>query len=230
MTKVQSFYRSKAWQQLTAQLKIERTDKDGNIICEHCGQPILKRYDCIAHHKIELTEENVDDVTVSLNPKNIELIHFRCHNKIHQRFEGYSQKVYLVYGSPCSGKSSWVNEVANGDDLILDVDRLWDALCNDGRYRKVVGKSRRPSRVKANIFGVRDCIIEQIKLRTGHWRNAYVIGGYPLKSDRDRMCDLLDAESIYIEATRAECLSRAMNERPEEWVEYINNWFDDFTE
>ena len=224
------FYRSKAWEKLIATLKLERLDADGNIICAYCGRPIVRKYDCIAHHRIELTDDNVNDPTISLNPDNIDLIHFKCHNQIHQRFGGFCQRVYLVYGSPCSGKTSWVDEVANGDDLILDVDRIWDAVCNDGRYRKVNGKSGRPHRLKANVFGIRDTLIEQIRIRKGMWRNAYIIGGYPLRTDRDRICDMLNATPVYISATIDECLERADRERPKEWKEYIRNWFDDYVE
>lgn len=230
MYSLDTFYQSKRWRELVNQLKIQRVNDKGELICERCGKPIVKKYDCIGHHKIELSDENVNDYTISLNPDNVELIHFRCHNMIHERFEGFSQKVYLVYGSPCSGKTSWVNEVANGDDLILDVDRLWDAVCNDGRYNKTNGKSRRPHRIKANVFGLRDCILDQIRTRTGNWRNAFIIGGYPLKSDRDRLCDLLRAEPVYIEAKMEECLRRAEDERPKEWNGYIVDWFASYTE
>ena len=230
MNSVEKFYRSKQWNSLRAQLMQARTNADGQIICARCGKPILRRYDCIGHHKIELTEENVNDYSISLNPENVELIHFKCHNMEHGRFEGFRQKVYLVYGSPCSGKTSYVDEVAEPDDLILDVDRIWDALCNDGRYNKTAGKSRRPHRIRANVFGVRDCIIDMIRTRTGKWRNAWVIGGYPLRTDRDRLCDLLNAEPIYCEATVEECLARCEKERPAEWREYILEWFDTFTE
>ena len=230
MLKLDTFYQRKEWIGLVEQLKLERLNDDGELICEYCGKPITRKYDCIGHHKIELTEENVNDFNISLNPDNVELIHFRCHNMIHERFEGFKQNVYLVYGSPCSGKTSWVDEVANGDDLILDVDRIWDAVCNDGRYKKINGKSNRPHRLKSNVFGIRDCIIDQIRTRTGMWRNAYIIGGYPLRSDRDRLCDLLRATPIYIEATLEECLERSKTERPDVWADYIEDWFDSYTE
>ena len=228
MFKLETFYRSDEWCRLREIIMSERTTADGYIICESCGEPIFKRYDCIAHHKIELTEDNVNDANVSLNPDNIELIHFKCHNRKHQRFDGFCQRVYLVYGSPCSGKSTFVNDAANGDDLILDVDRIWDAICNDGRYKKVNGKSKRPNRVKANVFGVRDCIIDMIKTRTGMWRNAYIIGGYPLKTERERLCDLLRAEPIFIDTPIDECIERAKAERPEEWQGYVQDWFDSY--
>ena len=215
-----TFYKSREWEGLVNRLKMERVNEDGQLICEYCGKPITKKYDCIGHHEIELTDDNVNDYLISLNPDNIKLIHFKCHNKIHQRWDGFYQKVYLVYGSPCAGKSTWVHDVANSDDLILDIDKLWECVSIADKYNK-------PNRLKSNVFGLRDCLIDQIRCRVGMWRNAYVIGGYPLRTDRDRLCNLLGATPIFIEATKEECLSRAVND---EWKEFVENWFDSFVE
>lgn len=220
MFRLDTFYKSKEWDTLRHRLMIERTGADGNIVCEYCGQPIVRRYDCIAHHKVELTDENVNDFSISLNPDNIQLIHFRCHNQIHERFDGFRQKVYLVYGAPCSGKTTWVRNVAFDDDLILDLDSIWEAVCKADRLHK-------PNRLKANVFGVRDCLIDMIRTRTGKWRNAYIIGTYALRSDRDRICNLLDATPIYIESTYDECISRAPDEN---WKDFICEWFETFSE
>ena len=119
---MRSFYQSDEWRNLVERLRIERVNENGELICEHCGLPITKKYDIIGHHVIPLTAENEKDAMISLNPDNIQLIHFACHNKIHKRaeghkYEGYTQKVYIVYGSPCAGKTSFVNKNANDDDL-----------------------------------------------------------------------------------------------------------------
>lgn len=218
MFTLESFYKSKRWGSFVAQLRLDRTNENGEIICEHCGKPIVKKYDCIGHHKIELTEQNVNDYSISFNPDNVALIHFRCHNLIHQRYEGFKQEVYLVYGSPCAGKSTWVREVANKDDLIVDIDSIWECISSSDKYHK-------PARLKANAFGIRDCLLDQIRTRTGMWRNAYIIGTYPLRTDRDRLCDLMRAKPIYIECTKEICLSRAENK---EWKEFIEDWFDSY--
>lgn len=215
-----NFYTSKLWTTFVAQLKIERLNDRGELICEHCGKPIVKKYDCIGHHIIELTDDNVNDATVALNPDNVELIHFSCHNKIHRRFDGFYQSVYLVYGSPCSGKSTWVQQNANADDLIVDIDRVWECLSMQDKYSK-------NGRIKSNVFGVYDTLIEQVKRRVGKWRNAYIIGGYPLVSDRERLCDLLRAQPIFIDETRETCEARAVND---DWREYIDEWFEAYTE
>lgn len=219
MFTLNNFYKSTKWEKLLEVLKLERVSEDGNLYCEHCGLPIIKKYDCIGHHKIELTEANVNDYDISLNGDNIMLIHFKCHNKIHERFEGFKQRVYIVYGSPCSGKTTWVKENANSDDLIVDMDSIWECICNSDRYNK-------PNRLKANAFGVRDSLIDMIKTRTGMWRNAYVIGTYPLASDRERLSNLLGAELIFINESRDTCLSRCIDDN---WKSYVEEWFDLYT-
>lgn len=213
-----TFYRSDIWRDFKRNLMIERTNADGLIICEHCGKPIVKAYDCIGHHKVELTDENVNDYSISLNPDLVELIHFKCHNEKHRRFGGFNQRVFLVYGSPCSGKSTWVREHAEPDDLIIDLDSIWECISNTDRYHK-------PNRLKANVFGVRDCLIDQVKIRKGMWRDCYIIGGYPLRTDRDRICDLLRSEPIFIDEPMETCMSRADNDA---WKEYIKDWFEDY--
>ena len=81
MTQAQ-FYSSKRWAKFAQALKLERQNADGFIICDVCGKPITKRYDCIAHHKTELNDQNVNDAAIALNPDNIMLVHFGCHNKL----------------------------------------------------------------------------------------------------------------------------------------------------
>ena len=85
MTREQ-FYKSKQWDAFRKLIIVQNTDKDGFIHCSECGKPILRKYDLIIHHKIELNEANVNDANVALNPDNVEVICFRCHNKVHDRF------------------------------------------------------------------------------------------------------------------------------------------------
>ena len=204
MYTLKTFYKSKEWLNLLQVLKLERVNAEGKLICEHCGKELVKAYDIIGHHVIELNDTNVNDYNISLNPDNIQLIHFKCHNQIHERFGYFNQKVYIVYGSPCSGKSTWVKENAYPDDLIIDLDSIWECICT---------------------FGIRDTLLDQVRTRTGMWRNAYVIGGYPLATDRQRLADKLGAELIFIDTDKNTCLARAMND---EWKKYIEEWWEDF--
>lgn len=213
-----NFYRSKAWEKFRAALILERTNEDGFVICAHCGKPIVKKYDCIGHHKIALNDENCNDAAIALNPENVDLVHFKCHNELENRFNGFSQRVYIVWGSPCAGKSTWVKENAQPDDLILDLDRLWEAVCFSPREKK-------PGRLKANVFGLRDTLIDQIRIRKGTWRNAYVIGGYPIAIVRDRLADMLRAEVVFIDTPKEVCLARAS----EAWRPFVEEWWEEYS-
>lgn len=222
--KLQAFYKSQKWQKFTAILKQERQNADGDIICEQCGRPIVKRYDMIAHHIIELTDDNVDDVGIALNPDNIQFVHFRCHNEIHERFGSYMRQVYIVWGSPCAGKTTWVNSVARKEDLIMDMDKLWRAIKSDA-----CGEYEKPKALQQNVFALRECMYDMIRTRLGKWHNAYIIGGYPLIAERERLQYAVGADKlIHIDTPREVCEQRASG-KSEEWLGYIGDWWARYT-
>lgn len=220
-----NFYRSKEWVTLLQLIRNERIDSTGNIICEHCGKPIVRAYDCIGHHKIHLTEENYTDANISLNPLNIALVHHKCHNIIHNKLAYSQREVFVVYGSPLSGKSSWVREAMNEGDLVIDLDNIWQCVSGCDRYVK-------PARLNAIVFSVRDNLLESVKYRRGKWLNAYIIGGYPYQAERERLIDSLGAREIFIDTDKTTCLQRlheSGDRDVEQWTKYIDDWWLQFT-
>lgn len=217
------FYRSNEWQDLTRTLKLERVKSDGFLYCEYCGKPIVKAYDCIGHHKEHLTLDNVNRAEISLNPDNIMLVHFRCHNEIHNRFGTWTRHIYLVYGCPLSGKSTYVKERAGIHDLVIDLDKIYSCISNNPQYIK-------SGRIADNVFAVRDCLFEQVKTRRGKFVNAWIIGGYPYKGERERLCVELGAEEVFIECDKETALSRLAScndgRDVKEWTKYIEQWFE----
>lgn len=218
-----SFYTSKEWVGLMQIIRLERVNEEGLIICEHCGKPIVHKYDCIGHHIVELTEENYLDANISLNPDNIMLVHHRCHNKIHDKLGlSHVKQVYLVYGSPLSGKSTYVKDNMNYGDIVVDIDNIWECIGGQDRYVK-------PKRLTQNVFSLRDYMVDMIKVRRGNWLNAYIIGGYPLISERERLIRSLGAREIFINTPKEECLQRLMcdsSRNKDEWVKYIEEWWE----
>ncbi len=179
--------------------------------------------DLIGHHKTELTEDNINNLNISLNPDNIEVICFGCHNKEHRRF-GHQKEVYIVYGSPLSGKTTMVRDMMQYGDIVLDIDALWQAVTFQPEYVK-------PKNCRFNIFALRDNLLDQIKMRYGQWYTAWVIGGYPEKYERERLANTLGAELIYCECTKEECLERLeQSNKPESWREYIIDWWERYSE
>lgn len=218
------FYKSPEWVNLRKQLMLERSSPSKGLVCEICHEPILRDIECIGHHIQELTPQNVNDVQVSLNPKNILLVHHRCHNAIHERFgQSKLQRVYIVYGPPLSGKTSFVRSNKGRKDIVLDLDELYQAITLLPAYDK-------PTELRMNVFRIRDELLDQMKIRMGKWQNAWIIGGYPLQSERQRLATSLSAELIYVEASEEECLRRLFEDRDKlpfqtEWQKYIHDWF-----
>lgn len=218
MDKLHQFYTSKVWRDLAYSLKIQAYGK-----CQRCGKQVLDFKYLIAHHKENITEENINNIKISLDPNNIEIICHDCHNKEHRRF-GNKQGVYIVYGPPLAGKNTLVRDMYVYGDIVVDVDALWRAITLEDEYIK-------PNNIRFNIFKLRDELFEQIKTRYGNWYDAYVIGGYPEKYERERLAKQLGAELIFCEATKEECLKRAHeNKRPERWLDYIELWFEKYNE
>lgn len=222
------FYQSIEWRSFRAAEIAARMDAQGILRCEHCGKPILLSYDAIAHHKKPLTMQNVNDFSISLNPENISIVHAKCHNEIHSRF-GYStqRKVYLVYGSPCSGKTTFVETIKGNSDLVVDMDLIWQCITGREKYFK-------PNALKTNAFMVRDCLLDMVKTRAGKWQNAYVLTGGALKGERERQAALLGAEYIFIDTPREVCLERLASdpqrteEQKREWIKYIDKWWEEY--
>ena len=174
------FYKSKEWYLCKLDVLDKRTKEDGMVYCEYCGKPIMKVFDpqagkktdekapnrnaMVFHHTVELTETNYMDYNISLNPKLIQILHWKCHNKVHERFQGGTprKKIYIVYGSPCSGKTTWAREQMDDNDLLLDIDDLWEFVSKKPRYVK-------PNAYKDLVFALWNEYLNQLKMRTGFW-------------------------------------------------------------
>lgn len=215
------FYNSKEWRALRQTLIAER-----NFLCEECGESYLKdSTQLIGHHIKELTPTNIHDISISLNPANIKIICRRCHDKEHRRFEfGGEHNVYIVYGSPCAGKNTYVNQVSQRGDLIVDFDAIMQAISGCPSHYHLNG-------LKKPAFAVRDTLIEQIRIRNGYWHDAYIIGCYPRKLQREKLAEKLGAELVYIEMTREKAKLIAMSSRGaqgQEWCGFVDRWFDSY--
>lgn len=228
---LKKFYSSPQWITFRQQIILSRK-KNGRVICEKCGKHIVVSKHIQVHHETELTEDNYTDANISLNPENVKVWCHTCHNKHHGRFNGGGHKrkekaVYIVYGPPMSGKTSYVIEHMEEGDLIVDMDSLYQAVTLLPRYHK-------PDILKYNVFAIKNSIIENIKTRYGGFRTAWIIGGYPRKVERERLISMLNATPIFLDVSKEECINRIdgcndyRSEHREEWIQYIEQWFDQF--
>lgn len=196
-----------------------------NMVCEHCHKRIKKDYQAIGHHKVELTMMNVNDPTVSLNLDNLMLVCHKCHNIIHNRFGSITRHRYLIYGSPLSGKSTYVKECATKNDLVISMDDIRYAITGCEYHDN-------SNYTLSDVFAVRDLLLDRVKVNATKAHDVYIIGGYPYKGERERLCRELKLEPIYIDATREECLVRLESDTTRDkklWTKYINDWFDNYS-
>lgn len=234
------FYNSNEWGACKEQVLHERVKNDGSVICEYCGEPIVKGFNpqannnkgaMVFHHKNYLTQLNVNDASISINPSNIQILHWHCHNKVHERF-GFSgtnnkpeKKVYLITGASCSGKTSFVKERMDPNDIVLDIDDIWQMVSGQPRYIK-------PNAIKPIVFAIRDEIKDQISKGAGTWRNAYIIESLPNPKDREREASryrAFNVEVITLDTSEEECLRR-LHENPsgrdiKSYEGYIKEYF-----
>ena len=239
------FYRGEDWQQCKAQVLQQRLKADGVVLCEHCGKPIIKGFNpsannnagaIVFHHKIYLNNFNVNDASISINPDNIQVVHWNCHNEIHQRF-GHSgtnnipeKKVYLITGASCSGKTSWVKDRLQENDIVVDIDDIWECVSGQARYIK-------PNALKPIVFKIRDELKGLIQRGTGTWRNAFIIESLPSKQDREREADRYKAfnkEIVTLDTSQEECLQR-LYDNPngrciKDYEKYIQDYFTRYKE
>lgn len=223
-TTLTQFYNSQEWRTLRLLLIAERTNQDDGVLyCQHSGKPLLNSFDIVAHHIKPLTLQNVNDYSISLNPDNILLVSQQAHNEIHARF-GYcaQRKVYIVHGAPCSGKSSFVDSIKGNSDLIVDIDNIWEAVTGKRYYK--------PAALKANVFAMRDALLETVKTRAGNWERCYIVEGLPHKAERERKTAVFGAELIHIDTDEQTCLERLQtdekrSEYATEWRKYIADYF-----
>lgn len=219
---LQRFYASRRWRELREMLIIQRHGR-----CDRCGADYsADTRGLIAHHREHLTDETLKDPQVAVNPENIEIVCPKCHSHYHPE-KGFTKRkqVFIVYGAPLSGKSSYVRENFEDGDLIVDLDLIRACVSGAGLYVPT-------PRLNRTVFAVRDFLYEEIRIRHGDWGTAWIIAGLPRKDERERLAARLGAACVLVEATRAECLERlaaADDGRSPEWGDYIDAWFRDYT-
>ena len=75
------FYSSKKWKELRKQVA-----EESFYICSICGKPTYSNQG-IVHHKIPVTEENINDPSITLNKNNLMYVCRNCHEALHSKRE-----------------------------------------------------------------------------------------------------------------------------------------------
>ena len=221
---LQQFYQSSKWQSVRQNIIAQR-----GLICQRCGKIVTDPRNVTLHHVIELTVDNVDDPLIALNPSNVMLLCRTCHDTEHDRFcKAKPKQVFIVYGMPCSGKSTYVQQVKGRNDIVVDMNELYMAVTGLPEYDK-------PDKLFVNVAALHNALMDQVATRYGKWSCAWIVGGYPEKLKRERLAETLNAELVYCECTRDDAIARlhtdtARQGMVSEYEGYIDEWIDRFRE
>lgn len=126
--------------------------------------------------------------------------------------------VYLIYGAPCSGKSTYVKEHFKAGDIVCDVDRLYSAICYNEEHESELYAQK----VSSQLY---ECMLDIIRERKGNWKNAYVISLANTQEKINKAKERINAdEVVYIDTPIEVCIERA-KERPFYFPWIIEEWF-----
>ena len=212
---INAFYHSKAWRDLSYLLRLNSGK------CQRCGR-VADMKQLHAHHKVLLTPSNVNDVSISLNPNYIEILCNSCHDEEHNRFGYTEHHIYIIYGAPCSGKTTYALERMSMNDIIVDLDMIYEMLTGQDGHEHSDG-------LRFIAFKIRDTLYDIIKTRYGRFNDAYIVAGLPHRGEREALARRLGAELVHIDTSEDECIKRAEG-RPSHTLQIIKNYFVNFEE
>ena len=128
--------------------------------------------------------------------------------------------VYLIYGSPCSGKSTYIKEHMKRGDLICDVDMLYGAISGQNPHDAELYTHEVARKLDSELK-------EIIRNRAGSWGNAYVVSlantQEKLQTEKER---IKADECIFIDTPYEVCMERA-KDRPFYFQRIIHDWFEE---
>lgn len=134
--------------------------------------------------------------------------------------------VKLVYGCPCSGKSTYVGEHATENDVIYDYDALLSAVTTQ--------KEHLVARHKAHfiLLELRQSLVD-LASQESAIETLWMQCRWPTEKLKE-ILEGYDVEDIFIQATKDECYERldADDSRPDkdEWKAIIDAWFEEHGE
>lgn len=131
-------------------------------------------------------------------------------------------KVYLIWGAPASGKTTYVREHMQEGDMVVDLDMIKQSI-------GMVGKTEAWDLLLETAIGIRDYLydlIDKRKIKT----NVWVIAGLPTKQERDAVIKKIRPDDIkFIDATQDKCIEQAIKDvsrvDKERQLDIIRKWF-----
>ena len=139
-------------------------------------------------------------------------------------------QVCIVWGSPASGKTTYVREHMQHMDVIIDLDEI--LKCFTGLTNKVDSQSDIADYLPAMLL-IRSAVYKAAKEGLPGVRTVWVVAGLPKRSDRQQMSMTFpDATFIFRESTLEKCMSNMEHDdkrtNKERQRRIITEWFRNY--
>ena len=123
----------------------------------------------------------------------------------------------LIYGPPCGGKSTFVHELHERGDLVLDFDQVHSALSGLDPYDH-------HDSITPFVMAAMDAVKRRLQAEKD--TTAWVIACAPTRAERSEFSSFTN-ENRLVYADRATCHDRAATAgRPDSWHPSIDSWHD----
>ena len=138
----------------------------------------------------------------------------RVNSSASERWRTASTKITLVIGPPSAGKTTYVAKHRSPDDLVVDYDRIAEALGSDVSH----GHS---DAIHASVMAARNAILRSLREGKAQTKQAWIISANPRAETMfpyHRLVRLIPDED--------EVLARSVSDRrPESWAALIRSWY-----
>lgn len=126
--------------------------------------------------------------------------------------------LFVVIGPPAAGKSTWVNERATPGDIVVDYDRIANALTS---IHATPHGHKRP--LASVAFRAREAAISEA-LRHVKDHDVYIIHSVPKPQAMERYSKH-GAEVVTLDPGREVVEARCRSERPENYMDGVKRWY-----
>jgi len=134
------------------------------------------------------------------------------------------KNVFIIWGAPASGKTTYVREHKGKYDIVVDLDYLAAALSMSSDVQD------KNSDAFFLALDVRNLLYDLIAERKYNFEAVWIVTMLPEKDKRIRLQQKLKAELIHIDTGKEECLLRARTDgsRRDKQTQYkiIHDYFE----
>lgn len=138
-------------------------------------------------------------------------------------------RVVVVWGSPGSGKTTYVKQHMHAGDMVVDLDYIKQAISLQGKTASISNLMPVALDIREHIY---DLISKRDIIQT---ETVWVVAGLPKHEDREyTRRRLRPNDMVHISSSLERCIAQAMNDTDRHdkdlQVKIIRKWHEDFTE